>query len=399
MTGSWTLAGRLVRRILAIVVTGWSLAMALGLWSLAHEIDELLDQGLEARAGYALDLLGAGVPAEEIPLGEGDVLWVDEASAPAPWPADAAARHSTLSWHVHRAERDGLAVEIGQSSAFRREEFWESAGAFLVLMVPLVLIVALTVILTVRAALGPARRLARSIATRDAVDLTPLSVEGLPGELRPVALSMNDYLARIARLHMAERAFAANAAHELRTPLATARAETTALRDGHGTVAQVDRALERLTRIVDRLLQLARAEAGDVARSEPVDLVALARHVLAEFPTSIALDDGDVPRRTVRSDADLLAILLRNLVANALEHGTGNVRVRVGAAHLAVENRAAEGAALRSGRFDKGHASQGTGLGLTIVETIATQLGLVLDRSVAEDRVLVALRFPATPTS
>ena len=391
MTAEWTLVGRLARRVLLIVVIGWSLAMALGLWSLAHEIDESLDQGLERRALYALELIRAGVPSREIPLGEGDVLRVDD--APAPWAGDGAAGGTTLSWHVYRAEAAGLSVEIGQSSAFRREEFWESAGAFLVVMIPLVLVVALTVVLTVRGALGPARRLAEAIAARDAGDLTPLSAAALPGELRPMAGAMNDHLLRIARLLSAERSFAANAAHELRTPLATARAETAALASGHGTVGNVDRALDRLTRIVDRLLQLARAEAGDAARVEPVDLVSLARHVLAQFPPTVAFDDGDAPRRMVRTDADLLAILLRNLVDNAIEHGTGGVRVRIGPGTLAVENRAPPGTALRTGRFARGHASRGTGQGLTIVATIAQQLGLTLESSVVGDRVRVALRF------
>ncbi|WOI55712.1 sensor histidine kinase [Palleronia sp. LCG004] len=397
MSAHWTLTGRLVRRILTIVILGWSLAMALGLWSLAHEIDESLDRGLEIRARYALDLLEAGVPAEEIPIGEGDVLSIDGDAAP--WPKGDGASRSTVSWHVFRAERSGRAVEIGQSSAFRREEFWESAGAFIVVMVPLVIVVALTVVLTVRAALGPARRLAATIAGRDAADFTPLSAKGLPGELRPMALSVNDHLERIDRLLTAERSFAANAAHELRTPLATARAETAALAAGHGSIERVDRGLERLTRIVDRLLQLARAEAGDAARAQPVDLVSLARHVLAEFPAGVVLDDGDASRMMVRTDADLVAIVLRNLVANALEHGLGSVRVRIGPDMLAVENRAAPGAVLHAARFDKGRTSQGTGLGLTIVETIAQQLDLTLDRCVTDDRVRVALHFPIDEVS
>ena len=391
MTRRWSLASRLAGRILAVVTVGWGLAVAVGLWSLEHELDEAHDQGLEARAQYALELLAAGKPADQIPLGEGDVLRVDGAGAP--WPAFEGSTFSDVSWHVVRAGNGERKVELAQPASFRREEFWESAGAFLVLMVPLILALLATILVTVRRGLRPAGRLASALSSRDASDLSPVEAEDLPEELRPVPLAINRYLERIDGLVRAERFFASHAAHELRTPIATARAEAQAIATGDGNAEALEGALDRLTRIVDRLLQLARAEAAGTERLDRIDLVELVPMVLSEFDAPVVFDDGDFGSVPVESDLDLLAIVLRNLVSNAVEHGTGDVKVRLGDRAVTVENAVSQGSEFLGRRFAKRQGSPGLGIGLSIVDLICERLHIAVDRTAGENRATTVLRF------
>lgn len=391
MRASWSLTGRLVRRTSLAVAVGWALALGAGLWALAHELEEALDDGLAARARIALILLSAGETLDALPLGESDVLRID--GQVAPWPEGSGEAWAAGGWHIARAADDRRSVEIGQPAAYRREEFIEAAGAFLLLMLPLLALVLGTVYLTARRALSPARDLADRLSSRPPGDLSPVDGGDLPEELRPIPEALNGYLARIDTLLQAERAFAANAAHELRTPLAAARAQAQALASESAGAARLDKALIQLTRLVDRLLQLARAEAGGVRSEQPVDLLRLISLILEETPGKVIFDDGDLPEMTVETDPDLLAIVLRNLIANALEHGTGQVVLRLSPDTLVVENPVGPHAELQTERFRKRPGSQGAGLGLTIVATIVDKLGLDYQPSVGDGTARVRISF------
>lgn len=184
----------------------------------------------------------------------------------------------------------------------------------------------------------------------------------------------------------AERDFAANAAHELRTPVAAARAEA----------QRVIAALDRIAALSERLLQLARAESGVGLARLPVDLTGLVPLVLADLPARpgrpLRYDDGDLDEAVVQGDADGLAILIRNLVENALRHGTGPVRVTLSAGpRLTVRNPAAPGARFRLGRLDRDPASEGTGLGLTIAARLAEQAGARLVTDIVDGTATAAL--------
>jgi len=409
----WSLTGRLSRRILASVAVTWMFALAIGLYVLWHEMDELLDETLASEAQMLLTML-AHAPTQDEPLAglppqstrqSVRVTGVPGAPRNAPWPPLAADGARKLDqWHVVRVSdaETGIALELGQSTGWRWEEFRDSGRAFLALMLPLLGLVLWVVRTTTRRGLAPARSFARTMETRSADDLAPIPEAGLPRELKPILQALNGYLARIDALLQAERHFAAHAAHELRTPLAVASSQAQLLRRGEAgpeATKAIGGALDRLSATVERLLQLSRAEAGIAAARQPVDLVRICRLVMDEAsPLSggrrLIFDDGDAERAEVASDPDALAILLRNLIGNAIGHGTGDVRVRLSPGPaVEIRNRVAPGAAFRHGRFDKGPDSQGSGLGLTIAETIAGQLGARLDFAMADGAATVTLHF------
>src|SRR5690606_22353516 len=170
-------------------------------------------------------------------------------------------------------------------------------------------------------------------------DLSEVPAEGLPTEIGPLAETLNSLLARLRDAFEAERSFAANAAHELRTPLAGAIAQAQRLRsETHdpatdARVAEIEATLKRLTRLSERLMQLARAEGGRLRMDRSAARRAVARIVVddverAGAPGRIALT---LPDTAVMSDIDpdAFGILCRNLVENALRYGAENAPVDV----------------------------------------------------------------------
>ena len=235
----------------------------------------------------------------------------------------------------------------------------------------------------------------RELASRGGRNLAPLVVPNLPAELQPVLDSTNHLLVRLDEaLHM-ERALAADVAHELRTPLASARlllstaassAELPA--QSRQLMEQAMAGLEVLTRRTEKLLQLSRAESSAAMVQEPVLLNKVITAVVDEFGAGadrIAWAPVSVPEVHAMTDVDSLAIALRNLIENGLRHGQGSmVTVRVYTqglqACVAVQDDG-PGVPLddlrhirvRHARADSGSA--GFGLGLSIVSGIVSRQG------------------------
>ena len=204
---------------------------------------------------------------------------------------------------------------------------------------------------------------------------------------------MNGLLGRLEAAFAAERSFAANAAHELRTPLAGAIAQTQRLQaetrdaDARARAAEIEATLKRLTRLSERLLQLARAEGGRLRRDVAADLRPVARLIVDDLargaePGRILLA---LPDSAIMSDLDpdAFAIVLRNLIENAQRHGQAEAPVEVSLANdgtLIVANDGpvvpAEDLARLTHRFERARSdSEGSGLGLAIVATIAERSG------------------------
>ncbi|MEN9317303.1 MAG: hypothetical protein RIS35_3696 [Pseudomonadota bacterium] len=238
-------------------------------------------------------------------------------------------------WRVYtyRDPASSLVIHAGDSLAHRREAVIETMAT---LVVPALLALPLTILLTrrlVRRGLAPIAHLAGEVEKRSGVDLRPLPQDPMVVELRPIAESVNRLLARLEEALDTERALAASAAHELRTPLAAMRWRLHALRETGLTgeaqveVRHAESSLETLIGRTEKLLQFSRAESGAAMSRKPVDLCHLAATVAEEFWRDPAMLDRlhlHTPEsEDVRAlgDYDALAIVIRNLVENAVRHG------------------------------------------------------------------------------
>lgn len=263
-------------------------------------------------------------------------------------------------------------------------------GLPILVVIPTAFIV---IALAVRTSIAPVRRFRERLQARDERDLTQIPIDDLPAEIIPLAATLNGLLGRLKAAFDAERSFAANAAHELRTPLAGALAQAQLLQTETSEPATARRAadieatLKRLTRRTERLMQLARAEGAQLRLDRTSDLRTAIRVVVEDVrraadsePVSLRL-----PAQPVVSDLDpdVVGILCRNLVENALRHGSRTAPVEVtlkADGELTIANEgpvvAPEKLARITDRFERasGHAD-GSGLGLAIVTAIAERIG------------------------
>ncbi|MCS0615585.1 sensor histidine kinase N-terminal domain-containing protein [Massilia kyonggiensis] len=253
--------------------------------------------------------------------------------------------------------------------------------------------------------LSPLAQLQERIRARPPDDLSPIDSRQVPEEISPLVGSLNDMLARLAHTIDAQKRFIADAAHQMKTPLAGMRMQSElALRqidpnEIHRSLEQLAKSSESATRLVNQLLALARAEnqphAGQTL--EPLDLAALARDVVqdwvqASFAHEIDLGYeviGDPPE--IDGSAMMLRELLSNLIDNALRYTPpgGSVTVRVRGTNIGNGNQAllevedtGPGIAPseRHRVFERfyrilGSSAPGSGLGLAIVREIAQQHG------------------------
>lgn len=279
---------------------------------------------------------------------------------------------------------------------------------------------ALVIWFGVGAGLRPLHRVAADIQQRRPEALEPMTTERLPAEITPLVRALNDLLARLAHTLDTQRQFIADAAHELRTPLTAVRLQAemaqraTDPAERAETLDQLRAGLLRASHLVEQLLAMARLDAAPAAGSvEPVDLLELAKRVVAEF-APIAddrhLDLGLLPSTAVAvaGDPGELRTLLGNLVDNALRYtpAGGRVDVRVeragGEAVLTVSDTGSSiPTAERERVFDRFYrgadvAAPGSGLGLAIVQRIVDRHQASIHLEDAEpDRGLRAIvRWP-----
>lgn len=291
--------------------------------------------------------------------------------------------------------RSGYSIVIIELSERRATALRDSSVALGLPLLALFPMIAGGVWIGMRLALRPLEALRRDIAQRDSRNLAPLRSDGHPVELTPIVVEVAALLERLKSALDAERAFAARSAHELRTPLAGALAQTQQLaqelsgQPGAERVKAIEAALKRLSKLSEKLLQLARIEAGFARTDHEADQLPVLQMVIRDFNADTAwhnrvrLDSDGLTTMPAAMDADAFAIVVRNLIENALKHGAAAAPVQVVAGHdgtLRIRNEGAPLDAESLSRlgvpFVRGDSpAEGSGLGLSIARGILEQAG------------------------
>jgi len=292
-----------------------------------------------------------------------------------------------------RPTADGHYVILVGEPSFHRHEAVQRA--ILISVVPMVLFFPLIWLLVrwiVRRALISVTTLRNEIGVRGEANLTPIPPIDLPPELATIHAAVNALLERLTMALNTERAFAANAAHELRNPIASLLAQSQLLHESllqtenRPRIEQIVQQVRRLGRVVEKLLQLSRAASGIALRhAEKVDVPVLIDFLCEEIRQGarILWDDANGHDLVIRADTDAVGILLRNLLENSLAYSPEESIIRVKVQNnqsLVIEN---DCAALPSDLLQRvsepfvrgGSDIEGSGLGLAIVQAIARQIG------------------------
>lgn len=246
--------------------------------------------------------------------------------------------------------------------------------------------------------LKPLVNMAQTLRARHPGSLEPLHLNPLPTELEPMQAALNRVLAQIQEVMGRERRFIADAAHEMRTPLAVLKVHAENLKDAaseddrRASLEHLMAGVDRTTRLVNQLLTMARIEPRTSALEAPkTDLVATVRDSLVQMTPwllskelELVFDPVDEVG-LVKVDTGIIQIALNNLVSNAANFSPPGGLITVGLAkhhdhyELSVEDQGpgideAERDRLFERFYSRGN-DHGAGLGLTIVQSIANRLG------------------------
>ena len=435
-TQGHSLKGRLLAFLLAAVLLVTLMLAATSYRGALREADAMFDHYLQQTANSLRGAAPLGIAPEAFDSGDGFELYIQiwgpdgvqlYRSARSALPPRAVLGFSDVRvdgnrYRVYSVQNRFQTVQIAQDMDARearaRAMAWRATWP-LALMAPLLM---LAVAWVIRRSLAPVQRMRRQVASRTADDLSPLETRGLPDEVRPLVQELNLLFDRVQRAFEAQKSFVADAAHELRSPLTALKLQAHALgragdESSRGLAAQrLNQGIERAIALVEQMLVLARheAQAGQGQAAQPVDLQALVRDgITAALPQAQAqgIDLGllEGPPVVVPGHPDSLAVLLRNLLDNAIKYSPAQGQVDVGlhqrgsVASLVVEDSGpgipeAERARVLDRFYRVPDApARGSGLGLAIVKTIADQHGatLLLGTSERLGGLRVELRFPA----
>lgn len=420
----FSLRRRLLALLLGGVTVGWLATLVFSYTDAHHEIDELLDAQLVQTAQTLLALASEYDDDDDVARLEGDVHKYQKKCVFQLW--DAEGRLLLRSQHAPTtlltatdgfSESEGkehwryysqwdkqqlLRVQVGENHEVREEIAGHIASRLLLPALFSLPLLGVWVWFATRRGLASLDAVAEEVAHRAPERLEPLMPAAAPVEIRPLLDALNDLFVRVDQTLDNERRFTADAAHELRTPLAALatqaqvalRARDPAERDH--AIEQIVAGVRRASHLVEQLLTLARLDPTTELPIEVVDLGALAAeacadHGAAALDKDIALElDAPVSVQT-NVNAGMLGILLRNLLDNAIRYtpSGGQVRIRVHAAEQGAVLEVSDSgpgippvqrdSALRRFHRLAGQEIEGSGLGLSIVARIAELHGARLE--------------------
>ncbi|NWK78205.1 ATP-binding protein [Aquitalea sp. LB_tupeE] len=433
-----TLQRRLAILLLVSVPLIWLVSTGVAAYVAHHEVDELYDTQLTLFARQLL-IVNMGEHGDDLPLlpktkklirggdrGEAE----DDDIGLAVWNADGnlllsdgkgrrftfdASRRGFYSvraddgkdeWRLfYLPAPDGTRlVAVGQRQKLRHEVVVKVIEGQLLPWLLGLPVLLLLILWAVRKGLRPLQQVAGELGQRSVLDSTPLS-ENVPGEVLPMVQALNALFARIAEAMEHERRFTADAAHELRTPLAAlqVQAEVMALMPDEAgrqhALQQLQLGIQRATRLLAQLLALSRLDPlQGLLSPQPVDWQQISRDALSDVTTAAAAKDTVLETHwqtstkavlPLNGDATLLTLLLRNLLDNAVRYCPAGSRIELLllADEVVVQDNGpgieAQWLSRVQERFFRppGQEMPGSGLGLSIVERIASLHGLQMQLS------------------
>jgi two-component system, OmpR family, sensor kinase len=423
---TWSLRRRLLTLVLVAIGFVTVLQAGIAYRSALGEADRMFDYHLEevARSVHGGVPFAPGEDASEYSVQvwgpDGTTLYRSRKELPAQAVLGFSdSRVQGVRLRIYTLQTPEHTIQIAQDLDAREARARELAlGAVMpvLLLAPLLM---LAVGAVIGGSLAPLARMRRQVATRAARDLSPLSAEGVPDEVRPLVGELNALFARVQDTLQAQAHFVADAAHELRSPLtalklqlqAAERARDEAARQG--AIDALRAGIERSIALVEQLLALARLEGKPEQASEAVDLEELARDAVSERLARAHAKQLDLGLATteplhVTSSRESLHLILNNLLDNAIKYTPAGGRIDIAhgrdadGAWLAVEDSGPGIPEAELPRvFDRfyrvpGSDADGSGLGLAIVRTVAERLGaqVRLGRSASLGGLRAELRLP-----
>jgi two-component system sensor histidine kinase QseC len=445
-----SLQARLLALLLSLVTVVWLGAATLTWLDARHELDELLDSHL-AQAAALLVAQHANAdhddddPVADAPslhkyapkvafqvFHEGLLVMRSANAGMAPMARksngfSSVALGDGAQWRVFatRGSESDVQVYVGEQTETRDDILWAVLNGVLLPLAFALPLLALLLWWAVRHGLAPLRQLSQALGRRQPKALQPVVLHDVPSEIEPLVQALNALFERIDAMVASERRFTADAAHELRTPIAAIRAQAQVALGAGSDTAQRDHALQftlagcdRATRLVEQLLTLARLEAAASHSSAPLvstttDLSALTRRVAADLAPAALLRQQvlilDAPKACpVNGDDTLLSVLVRNLIDNALRYSpagaTVQVTVSVQAAQTLLQVQDS-GPGLTPAELTRlgerfyrvlGTEQAGSGLGWSIVKRIADVFGAQVQAGASEllGGLAVTVRWP-----
>lgn len=327
-------------------------------------------------------------------------------------------------WRVYGMAARDRVIQVAQPLELRRDLAAAAAVRSLAPLLAFAPIMALLIWWLVGDSLSSVKRLAGDVGRRDARSLEEVSETGVPSEISPLVRALNALLERLKRAFSSQRAFVADAAHELRSPLTALKLQLQLLDRAPDDAARAQAmeklhaGVDRASRLIEQLLTAARTDPHDaIITFQPTDLAELMRHAIADIfifaqERRIGIELDAPEHLEFSADAAALRILVRNLLDNAIRytpeggHVLAGVRTDDDAILLTVED---SGPGIpeedRQRVFDRFYRREpdrqsGSGLGLTIVKNIARQHGANIELGVSRFGGLkcsVTFRPGATP--